>query len=55
MAKLKTKDIKSLSEKEKDKKILELKAELIKAKANLGKTNLREIKKAIARVKTLKE
>jgi ribosomal protein L29 len=54
MAKLKSKDIKLMNEKEKAKKVLELKADLIKARANAGKSNLREIKKTIARILTVK-
>jgi ribosomal protein L29 len=58
MAKLKTKDIKLMNKKDQDKKILELKAELIKSKSNAGKngkSNSKEIKRTIARILTIKE
>ena len=51
---LKIKDIKNLSEKERQEKIKELKIELIKNKAGReNKTRAKEIKKAIARLLTL--
>ena len=53
MAVLKFKDIERLSKVEREEKIKELKMELIKNKASAKtKTNIREIKKAIARILT---
>ena len=53
MAKLKFKDIERLSEEEREERIKELKMELIKNKvAAKAKTNIREIKRAIARILT---
>lgn len=53
MAKLKSKDIEKLSKKEREDKIKELRIELIKNKvAAKAKTNVREIKRAIARILT---
>jgi ribosomal protein L29 len=57
MAKLKTKDIKSMGKEEKEKKIKELKVELIKSKASSGKggkTNSKQIRKTIARILTVR-
>jgi ribosomal protein L29 len=57
MAKLKTKDIKSMGKEEKDKKIKELKVELIKSKASAGKggkINSKQIRKTIARILTVR-
>ncbi len=57
MAKLKTKDIKSMGKEEKEKKIKELKVELIKTKASSGKggkTNSKQIRKTIARILTVR-
>ncbi|MEK6875293.1 MAG: 50S ribosomal protein L29 [Nanoarchaeota archaeon] len=56
MAVLKIKDIKNMSKEDIEKKLKELKFELIKSKANAaksGKSNKREIKKIIARILTL--
>ena len=57
MATLKAKDIKQMNEKEIEKKIKELKMELIKSRANAskGSSKSREIKKIIARILTLKK
>jgi len=57
MAILKFKDVMKMTAQEKDEKIKELKMELIKAKVSGkkgGKSNSREIKKAIARILTSK-
>jgi ribosomal protein L29 len=54
----KQKEIKQLTEKEKEKKLKELKADLIKAKATgskSGSSKIKEIKKMIARILTLKQ
>jgi ribosomal protein L29 len=54
----KLKDIKQLSKEEKEKKLKELKTDLIKAKANTSKSGsakIKEIKKMIARIFTLKQ
>ncbi len=53
MAKLKSKDIERLSGEERKERIKELRMELIKNKvAAKAKTNVREIKRAIARILT---
>ena len=53
MAKLKFKDIERLSKKEREEKIKELRIELIRNKvAAKAKTNVGEIKRAIARILT---
>ncbi|MDD5192313.1 MAG: 50S ribosomal protein L29 [Candidatus Nanoarchaeia archaeon] len=53
MAVLKFKDIEKLSENEREEKIKELKMELIRNKGSAKtKTNIKEIKRAIARVLT---
>lgn len=53
MAVLKFKDVERLSKDEREDKIKELKMELIKNKvAAKAKTNIREIKRAIARILT---
>ena len=53
MAKLKSKDIERLSEEERKERIKELRMELIKNKvAAKAKTNVGEIKRAIARILT---
>ena len=53
MAKLKSKDIERLSKNEREEKIKELKIELIKNRvAAKAKTNVGEIKRAIARILT---
>ncbi len=53
MAVLKFKDIEKLSEDEREERLKELKMELIKNKASAKtKTNVREIKRAIARILT---
>lgn len=52
---MKTKDIKEMSNKEREEKIKDLKLELIKEMVNLnkgGKTKIKEIKKTIARLLT---
>lgn len=54
MALLRNKDIKKMSEKERQEKIIELKMELIKANVTANKTNAKtkEIKRAISRLIT---
>lgn len=54
MATLKGKEISKMSKEERERKIKELKFELIKSKANpqKGGTRIREIKKIIARILT---
>ncbi len=55
MARLKTKEIKNLSKEDREKKIKELRLELIKAKvsaAKAGTSKVKEIKKAIAKILT---
>ena len=53
MSILKAKDIAKMSEKERQEKLKDLKMELIKNKASTkSKTNIKEIKKAIARLLT---
>lgn len=58
MAVLKSKDIKGMKEQEKQKKLKELKLELIKSRAKSSSqgtsSKTREIKKAIARLLTIK-
>ena len=61
MAILKTKDIRKLNEKELDKKLDELKLELVKERANIsiGATvtspgRINEIRKTIARIRTIR-
>lgn len=56
MAVLKSKEIRGMKEGEKTKKLKELKLELVKAKGKAGQSNVKvkEIKKAIARLLTLK-
>ena len=56
MAVLKAKDIKSMKKTDIDKKLKELKLELVKSRANTGQgsSKTKEIKKAIARLLTLK-
>lgn len=52
----KIKEIKNMSKEDRDKKLEELKFELIKARANSSKSknsNIKEIKKMIARILTL--
>ena len=51
---LKAKDIKNMNEKERKEKLKALRMELIKRKAD-QKTKPKEIKKAIARILTLKQ
>jgi ribosomal protein L29 len=54
----KIKEIKQLNEGEREKKLKELKADLIKAKATSsksGSSRIKEIKKMIARILTLKQ
>ena len=56
MTNLKFKEIREMSTAEKNKKLKELKLELIKSKANVAKTGsakTKEIKKIIARILTL--
>ena len=56
MAKIKAKDIQKMSKEEKNKKLEELKMELIKARVNASKTGnskVREIKRLVARIITL--
>lgn len=56
MATLKSKDLKQMSKEERQKKIEELKLELLKSRSNVGKSGsvkIREIKKIIARLKTI--
>jgi len=56
MATLRAKDIRKLAKSERDKKIEELKMELIKSKANsakVGASKGREIRKIIARIYTI--
>ena len=57
MAILRSKEITKMSEKEKENKLKELKLELIKANVaanKTGKVKIREIKRTIARILTLK-
>ena len=54
MAALKAEDIRKLSEKDRTKKLKELKLELIKSSAGSGKSNnTKQIKKMIARIHTI--
>lgn len=56
MAKIKAKEIKKMSKEERNKKLEELKMELIKARVNASKTGnskVREIKRLVARIITL--
>ena len=56
MAKLKTSEIRKMSEKDREKKLKELKMELVKANANVQKTRsskAREIRKMIAQILTI--
>jgi large subunit ribosomal protein L29 len=56
MAKLKSKDIQKMTKEEKEKKLKELKMELVKSRASAakgGSAKTREIKKIIARIITL--
>lgn len=55
MATLKAKEIEKLSKDEREKRLKDLKMELIKSKATAkqGKGNVREIKKIIARILTI--
>jgi len=55
MTRLKTKDIKKMSKEEQNKKMEELKFELVKSKVSAGKgsSKTKEIKKTIARILTL--
>lgn len=53
---IKTKELKGMGKKDRDKKLEELRFELIKSKVNASKTGgskAREIRKAIARILTL--
>lgn len=57
MALLRSKDIAKMNEKEIEEKITELKTEIVKSRAanqKGGKSNFREIRKAIARLLTFK-
>lgn len=52
------KELKQMNKEEREKKLKELKADLIKAKANAsksGSSKIKEIKKMIARIFTLKQ
>ncbi len=56
MAKLKSKDIQKMTKEEKEKKLKELKMELVKSRAGSakgGSSRTKEIKKIIARIITL--
>ena len=56
MASLKVKDIQNMSKTEREKKLKELKVELIKSKASAsksGSSKIKEIKKIIARILTI--
>jgi large subunit ribosomal protein L29 len=56
MAVLKTKEIKNMSKEERERRLKELKMELIKAKAGVSKggtSKIKEIKRIIARILTL--
>lgn len=58
MAVLKKKDIKNMKEKERKEKLKELRFELVKRRSGTNKQNkvkIKEIKKAIARLLTIKE
>jgi len=57
MTKLRAKEIKTMSNENKDKKIKELKLELMKSQSSAQKTGssrIKEIKKTIARILTIK-
>ncbi len=56
MAILKAKDIRNMKSKEMEKKLKELKLELVKSKVSTGQgsSKTKQIKKAIARILTLK-
>jgi ribosomal protein L29 len=56
MAKLKSKEIKNMGREERNKRIMELKMELIKSKAGASKagtSKIKEVKKAISRILTV--
>jgi len=56
MATLSSKDIQKMSTKDREKKLKELKLELVKSRANAskgGSSRIKEIKKIIARILTL--
>jgi large subunit ribosomal protein L29 len=56
MATLKSKDIKKMTEEEREKKLKELRLELVKSKASAskaGSSKIRQIKRIIARILTL--
>ena len=56
MPKIKAKEIRKMSKEEKNKKLEELKMELVKARVNASKTGnskVREIKRLVARIITL--
>ena len=56
MATLKSKDLKKMSTEDREKKLKELKMELVKSRASVakaGSSKIREIKKIIARILTL--
>lgn len=58
MSTLKFKEIQKMSNEDRDKKLKELKIELIKSKANASKnksSKIKEMKKIIARILTLKK
>lgn len=57
MARIKTDDLRKMTEQERTKKLEDLKFELIKSKVSSSKagTKPREIRKAIARILTLKK
>jgi ribosomal protein L29 len=58
MASLKSRDLRRMSKDEREKKLEELELELIKSKANAskgGSSKIKEIKKIIARILTLKK
>jgi len=56
MSSIKLKDIRKMDKAEREKKLNDLKLEMIKSKANASKksgTNIKEIKKIIARILTI--
>lgn len=56
MAQLKSRDIRKMRKEERERKLKELKLELVKSKASASKTGsskIKEIKKTIARILTL--
>jgi ribosomal protein L29 len=58
MAVIKRRELKNLNDKEREEKLKELKMELIKAKVSAGKSGkakIKEIKKTISRILTLKK